>query len=125
MLSALAQEIVRFHMQAAKLVGALALVAGSTVAAAQDWGDTRKGLRLAQEICAECHAVLARETLSPMPSAPPFQAVANTPGMTARALVVWFRASHPLIPKTMPNLMIPDDDMDNVIAYILSLRDRR
>jgi hypothetical protein len=45
--------------------------------------------------------------------------------MTAMALTVWFRSSHPNIPKRMPNLIIEDEDMDNVIAYILSLRDRR
>jgi hypothetical protein len=28
-------------------------------------------------------------------------------------------------PKKMPNLVIDDDDLDNVIAYILSLRDRK
>jgi hypothetical protein len=46
------------------------------------------------------------------------------PGMTGTALAVWFRTSHPVLPKTMPNLVIEDDDMDNVIAYILSLRGR-
>jgi hypothetical protein len=45
--------------------------------------------------------------------------------MTGTALAVWFRTSHPVLPKTMPNLVIEDDDMDNVIAYILSLRGRR
>ncbi len=45
--------------------------------------------------------------------------------LSRTALAVWFRTSHPLLPKTMPNLVIEDDDMDNVIAYILSLRGRR
>ena len=108
-------------MQAAKLLTALALVAGSAVGSAQDVGDARKGLGFAQKFCSECHAILAREKPSPVPSAPPFQAVADTPGMTATALIVWFRTSHP----TMPNLIIRDEDMDNVIAYILSLREKK
>ena len=66
-------------MQVAKLMGALALMAGSTVAGAQDWGDARQGLRYAQKMCAECHAVSARQPRSPVPDAPPFQAIANTP----------------------------------------------
>jgi hypothetical protein len=45
--------------------------------------------------------------------------------MTGTALAVWFRTSHPVLPKTMPNLVIEDDDMDNVIAYILSLHGHR
>jgi hypothetical protein len=41
--------------------------------------------------------------------------------MTPRALVVWMSTSHP----NMPDLIIPPDDMDNVIAYIMSLRTKK
>jgi hypothetical protein len=41
--------------------------------------------------------------------------------MTARALAVWLQTSHP----TMPDFIIPPGDMDNVIAYIMSLRTPR
>jgi mono/diheme cytochrome c family protein len=112
-------------MQAMKLLGAIAFMAGSAVAVAQDWGDGRQGLRYAQKMCAECHAVSAGQVRSPVADAPSFEAIANTPGMTATALIVWFRSAHPLLPKTMPNLVIEDDDMDNVVAYILSLRNKR
>jgi mono/diheme cytochrome c family protein len=108
-------------MQAATLLAALAFMAGSTTAGAQEPGDVRKGLSFARKVCAECHAVLATETVSPLANAPPFKAVANTPGMTAMALTVWFHTSHP----TMPNIVIHGDDMDNIIAYILSLRDKK
>jgi hypothetical protein len=40
--------------------------------------------------------------------------------MTVTALTVWSRTTHP----TMPNLVIEPTDMDDLIAYILSLRDR-
>ena len=76
--------------------------------------------RHARRVCAECHAVLPSETTSPNAKAPTFKAVANTPGMTATALTAWFRTSHP----TMPNLIIDPDDMDDLIAYILTLRDK-
>ncbi len=112
-------------MQTAKLLGALALVAGSAAAGAQDWGDPGKGLSFARKTCAECHDLSAGEQRLPMRGAPSFKAIANTPGMTATALIVWFRSAHPLLPKTMPNLVIEDDDMDNVVAYILSLRTKR
>jgi hypothetical protein len=39
-------------------------------------------------------------------------------GMSITRLTVWSRTSHP----TMPNLVIAPDDMDDLIAYILSLK---
>jgi hypothetical protein len=38
--------------------------------------------------------------------------------MTGTALAVWFRTPHP----TMPNFIFAPADRDNLIAYILSLR---
>jgi mono/diheme cytochrome c family protein len=96
------------------------LIAAATAGEAQERGDTRKGRSFARRVCAECHAVLPSKTISPNAKAPTFKAVANTPGMTATALAVWLRTSHP----TMPNLIIDPEDMDDVIAYILSLRDK-
>ena len=90
------------------------------IADAEDIGDARKGLTYAQEVCSGCHNILKTEAASPNKQAPPFRKVANTPGMTVTALTVWSRTTHP----TMPNLVIEPTDMDNLIAYILSLRDR-
>jgi hypothetical protein len=39
--------------------------------------------------------------------------------MTGIALTVWLTTSHP----TMPNIIVEPHDMDNVIAFILSLKD--
>jgi cytochrome c len=85
-----------------------------------DIGDARKGLVYAQQVCADCHNVLRTDAASPNPQAPAFKKVANTPGMSITALTVWSRTTHP----TMPNLVIEPADMDDLIAYILSLRDR-
>ena len=90
------------------------------IADAEDIGDARKGLTYAQKVCSGCHNVLRTDAASPNKQAPPFKKVANTPGMTVTALTVWSRTTHP----TMPNLVIEPTDMDNLIAYILSLRDR-
>ena len=54
---------------------------------------------------------------SPLPEAPTFQSVADTPGMTEMALTVWLQSSHP----TMPNIVLKQDDLRNVVAYIRSL----
>jgi len=84
---------------------------------AQEVGDPRAGLASAREVCASCHAVQAGETRSPNAQAPSFEAIASTPGMTGTALAVALRTSH----ETMPNLMLEHEELENVIAYILSL----
>ena len=93
-----------------------ALMRGAT---AQD-ADIVAGQAYAVEVCAECHAVLASEDLSSRLGATAFQEIAETPGMTEYALSVWLQTSHP----TMPNIILEQDEMRNVIAYIRSL-DRR
>ncbi|WP_141702167.1 MULTISPECIES: c-type cytochrome [Methyloceanibacter] len=86
---------------------------------AQD-ADIAAGKAYAEAVCSKCHAVLAGEDLSSEFGATPFQEVAETPGMTEYALSVWLQTSHP----TMPDIVLEQDEMRNVIAYIRSL-DRR
>lgn len=95
--------------------------AAASVSDEQDIGDAGKGLAYARKVCASCHNVLSSAAASPNRSAPPFKAIANTPGMSITALTVWSRTTHP----TMPNLIIDPNDMDDLIAYILSLRTPR
>ncbi len=97
-------------------LAAAVLLALSSEAGAQD-ADIEAGAAYAKQICAACHAVLPNEQISPLPQAPTFQSIADTPGMTELALTVWLQSSHP----TMPNIMLEPDDMRNVIAYIRSL----
>jgi mono/diheme cytochrome c family protein len=86
---------------------------------AQESADANSGRIFAKEICAECHAVSEGQVASPTPAALSFKAISNTSGMPRIALIVWFQTPHP----TMPNLMLKADDLDEVIAYILSLKD--
>ena len=96
--------------------GALAI----TAVQAQNIGDLRQGRRLALDVCASCHAVRAGQTRSPLATAPSFEEIANTPGMTAAALAFWLTAaSHP----TMPNLILSSQQLRDASAYILSIRD--
>jgi tetratricopeptide (TPR) repeat protein len=91
------------------------------VAEALETGDAARGLAYAQKTCAGCHNVLRTSAPSPHRQAPTFRKIANTPGMSVTALTVWSRTTHP----TMPNLIIQPEDMDDLIAYILSLRERK
>jgi mono/diheme cytochrome c family protein len=111
-------------MRTAAILAALAVLAapGAAQAQAQQIGDAEAGLAYARAHCAECHGVeRTKDDFSPNPDAPDFSVIANTPGMTERALVVWMQTSHP----TMPNLIVPQEARDDVIAYILSLKVRK
>jgi mono/diheme cytochrome c family protein len=85
---------------------------------AQDVSERLKGATFAQQICAECHAVQAGQPQSPNGQAPTFETVAKTPGMTAIALTAILRTSH----RAMPNIILADNDLRNVIAYIMTLK---
>jgi mono/diheme cytochrome c family protein len=97
-------------------------LAAVTAVQAQDVGDIQQGRQLALDVCASCHAVRAGETQSSLAAAPSFEAVANTPGMTAAALGFWLTVhSHP----TMPMIRLSPQEVGDVSAYILSLRDKK
>jgi len=104
-------------MKTVIVAAAAALLITSYAAKAQD-ADIEAGAAYAEQVCAACHAVLPNEGFSPLPEAPTFQSVADTPGMTELALTVWLQSSHP----TMPNIVLEQDDMRNVVAYIRSLK---
>jgi mono/diheme cytochrome c family protein len=82
--------------------------------------EAARGMVYAEERCAACHAVAPGEMISPNPGARSFQAVANTPGMTALALRVWLQSPH----RTMPDVIVPPERMDDLAAYLDALRDR-
>ena len=101
-----------------RLYTALAWIAVmATAAAAQPVGDVERGHAIAEKLCAQCHAIKAGET-SPRLESPTFEKISATPGMTVLAIKVWLQTPHP----TMPNLMLPADDRDDVAAYITSLK---
>jgi mono/diheme cytochrome c family protein len=103
-------------MKTMALAAAVLLASGYAVNAQE--ADVEAGAAYAERVCAPCHAVLANAKHSPLPQAPSFQSVADTPGMTELALTVFLQSSHP----TMPNIILKPDDMRNVVAYIRSLK---
>jgi mono/diheme cytochrome c family protein len=106
-------------MRIAMIVLALAAPCALGSARAEELGNAGEGLAYARAHCAECHGVeTSKDDFSPNADAPDFSVVANTPGMTERALVVWLQTSHP----TMPDLIIPPEARDNLVAYIMSLK---
>jgi len=76
------------------------------------------GLVYAEGACADCHAVAAGQTQSPNPKAPTFEFIANTPGVTRMGLSALLRTSH----RTMPNLIVDPDRIDDLSAYLDTLK---
>ena len=107
------------------MVGSLAAL--TSAAQGQETGDPQAGQVVAAEQCAGCHAVLPGQGVSTDPDPLPFDGagalafedIANTPGVTTMALSAWMASNHP----TMPQILLEDDDLQDVIAYILSLKD--
>lgn len=106
--------MIRHHM----LCLAVGMLLAPEAASAQGVGDAEKGLAFARQNCSECHAVEAGTLESPDPEAPSFASVAETRGMSWIALSAFLQTPH----KTMPNIVLPQDDREDVIAYILSLK---
>jgi mono/diheme cytochrome c family protein len=79
----------------------------------------QQGLRLAREICAQCHLVDKVAGRSTNTNAPTFEIIANTPGPTSAVLAAALQTSH----RAMPNIVIKGADANNIIAYILSLKE--
>jgi mono/diheme cytochrome c family protein len=93
----------------------LMLTVSVVSAAAQSvGGNPLIGRQTAATLCTPCHQI--GETRRD--GAPSFVDIANMPSTTALSLKVFLRSSH----KEMPNLIIPDSQTDDLIAYILNLR---
>jgi mono/diheme cytochrome c family protein len=95
-----------------------ALVGFAASVRAQEIGSVESGRKYAALHCAGCHAIDPDDSHFRNPRAAPFREIAETPGMNGRALTVWLTSTH----KDMPNLIIERDDMEDLIAYILSLK---
>ena len=105
----------------AVLAGGLAGLAGIAAAGAQELpGDPVLGRELARKACAECHAVEAGERDGILPDPPAFQNLADDPAMTPLALRVFLSTPH----TDMPNLILSQAEIDDLIAWIHSLETR-
>ena len=101
------------------VVSAAGFMAAAGTSHAQVTGNATRGKAYAEQLCSDCHRTGREGPASADPKAPPFTAVAKTRGMSAMALGVWLQTTHP----TMPSILLKPATMDDIIAYILSLRE--
>jgi len=94
-----------------------AMMANVDSSSAQVIGDAAAGHRLAATWCAPCHRIWASERdAARVP--PDFGAVAAMPQLTEISLRIFLQTPH----GKMPRYQFSRTEMDDIIAYVLSLR---
>jgi mono/diheme cytochrome c family protein len=101
------------------VVTPLLLAAGSALAA-DDGVDVSRGHELAKAWCTQCHAVERGQLVGPFADIPSFVAVARQTSTTGPALHAFLTTPH----GDMPDVKLTPSQLGDLIAYILSLRDR-
>ena len=86
-------------------------------ALAQDAGDPVVGRAVAQAWCANCHA-FPGSTQTTVTGAPSFPAIASNHALTPLALRAFLQTPH----DRMPDLHLSNNEMDDLIAFILASR---
>jgi len=100
------------------LLVALLAMAALPVAAQSSGGDAEAGKALAQTWCANCHMVTPGQATATSDSVPTFMAIAARPNVTGDGLRAFLAEPH----GRMPPLVLSRNDIDNMSAFILSLR---
>ena len=111
--------MVRFAFAAATLAAVFSLV---SVSFAEDMiGSPERGHELALDVCSECHWASEEQFVIPDSGAPSFFQLAEDPAYSPIALRVALQTPH----NKMPNLILTQEETDNIIAYIMALREKR
>jgi mono/diheme cytochrome c family protein len=100
------------------IAGTLALTALLADAAADE---VAKGRELAHALCAQCHLNEDQGEKQGAMGIPGFVAVANRPSQTFDGIVLWLKS----VPPVMPNHHLTQDEMFDLAAFIMSLRQEK
>lgn len=103
---------------AAPLLVASLLAAPLGSVTAQNIGDVTAGGKLAETSCSSCHVVDPMAQRGCSNGAPTFAAIARMNSTTHLSLRVFLQTPH----SRMPDLHLSRDEIDDLAAYILSLR---
>lgn len=78
-----------------------------------------RGLAFARANCAACHAVVPNST-SPNPESPPFEDIANRPGITRKTLGAYLKDAHNF-PEAM-NFTVSRKKIGDLSAWIMRMQ---
>ena len=94
-----------------------------------DAQDLKRGREIALLVCTSCHVVEPDQkyTVILRPPAPPFESIAQRPSTTAESIRKHLKTTHRDAenPNGMPNPQLIDSYIEQVTAYLLSLRNNR
>ncbi|MDP6517431.1 MAG: cytochrome c [Alphaproteobacteria bacterium] len=97
----------------------IAALAAAPASAADDGpGIPGAGRRLALDWCAECHWIAPDQASHREVGAPAFADVAANPAVTETALRAFLVTPHDV----MPNIKLAPAQIDDIVAYLLSLK---
>jgi mono/diheme cytochrome c family protein len=109
---------------------ALAVVCGVAVTAQAQEAKSNlvaAGHDFALQVCAPCHVVANDQKSAPMlnPPAPSFSAIAQSNDLSEATLRKFLSTLHRNIGRDgkMPNWLLADFQIDEIVAYLLSLKD--
>ena len=106
----------------AMLAAASAFLAGAAppALAQQSAGDPAAGRRVAEVWCANCHVIGPGASGPASDVVPSFPSVAQRASTTDMSLRVFLRTPH----ANMPDFQLSRAELDDIVAYILSLKRR-
>lgn len=96
---------------------AVCVALGSVPARADNGGEVAAGRDVAQTWCVNCHVVSGQQKQG-SDQAPTWNSIANRPGETSATLHAFLARPH----GGMPDFKLSKTQIDDVIAYILSLK---
>jgi mono/diheme cytochrome c family protein len=103
---------------AVSLLATVILAVSSHRTAAQSDGDIEAGQRIAETWCGSCHIVGPGQQRGTSTGAPTFTEIARMKSTTPLGLQVFLQTPH----ERMPDLQLTRAEMNDLIAYIMSLR---
>lgn len=104
------------HRTCAWLVAILLTCVGGQASAQAAHGDVAEGGELVAERCSTCHSL--HHATKASQQAPSLTSVARMHSTTSLSLHAFLLTPHP----NMPNYILTPKEVDDVVAYILSLR---
>lgn len=100
------------------LLSVMLLACLSHQARAQGIGNVSAGRHLAETWCASCHVVTAKADSGTSNGAPTFVSIGRMTSTTYLSMRAFLQTPH----DRMPDLHLSRDEMDDLTAYLLSLR---
>ncbi|MCW5772936.1 MAG: c-type cytochrome [Rhodospirillaceae bacterium] len=99
---------------------ALAILCATAPAGAQKPPSAAEGETLALRWCSSCHFVSAKQQAHASDTAPSFASIAARPEASAGTLRAIIHMPYP----RMPEITLSQPEVDDIVAYILSLKQR-